>query len=581
MENLSVLGSVWREQDYDELLTQKILQDHDVTEIVARILAKRNIKLEKIQDFLDPKVKNTIPSPFHLLDMKRGVDYTIDAIKNKKNICIYGDYDVDGATSSAIIKNYLSNLGLESRIYIPDRLTEGYGPSIAIFEKLKNQNIDLVITVDCGTSSFEELKYAKSISLDVIVIDHHIANNIPEAVAVINPNRIDETTEYRHLAAVGVSFLFLCGIHSLLKKEGYFQDREEPDLIQSLDLVALGTICDIMQLDMLNRAFVSIGLKVMARRNNTGLAMLSDISGINTAPSTYNLGFIIGPRINAGGRVGESHLGSSLLSCKDEIFAREIAMRLEIYNNERKDIERLVLDEALNLTEPCIEDHMIFVHSNNWHVGVIGIIASRLKERFQKPSFVVSIENGIGKGSARSVKGIDLGSIIIDAKTEGLLVNGGGHAMAGGFTIQESMIIDFKKFIKAKIENQVKSLKDLHVRNYDISLHLSGVNLELANQFHILSPYGPGNREPLVKIDNLYVVKADLRAEKHISCILADTRKLNKNFIQAIAYNVKDTQISDILLSNRYSNFSLIGTISKNIWNGAEKIQIIIKDIIV
>jgi single-stranded-DNA-specific exonuclease len=582
MSKISALGSVWEEKEYNPLLVQKIIQEHKISDVLARILVKKNVNLEDIANFLDPKIKNIIPSPFHLLDMEKGVVHIISAIKNNKKICIYGDYDVDGATSSALIKNYLDQIGVSAIIYIPDRLKEGYGPSIEAFKKLKDDGIDIVITVDCGTASFEELKYAKEIGLDVIVIDHHIAQEVPEAIAIINPNRIDETTEYRNLAAVGVSFLFICGINILLKKENYFQEKPEPNLMSSLDIVALGTICDLMKLDMLNRAFVSQGLKIMSKRQNLGLSLLSDIAGINTEPSTYNLGFLIGPRINAGGRVGESHLGSSLLSCKNENLAREISMKLEIYNNERKDIEKLVLNEALILAEKDLEKDITFIYSKNWHIGVIGIIASRLKDRYQKPCFIISVENGIGKGSARSIKGIDLGSLVIDAKNKGLLVNGGGHSMAAGFTVEENFIEDFKDFLQYKIAKEMQSLKDLTLRNYDISLSSGAINFDLANELETLAPYGQGNNEPIIKIDNLYVIKSDLRVEKHVSCILGNIYK--ESFypnLSAIAYNVNNTQIADILLSKKYHNFSIIGTISKNQWNGIEKIQFVIKDIIV
>jgi single-stranded-DNA-specific exonuclease len=578
----SALGFSWVRKEYSDLLVKKITETYNISDILARILAQKNIDFDDISNFLDPKIKNILPSPFHLLDMKKGVSHTIKAIKDNKNICIYGDYDVDGATSSALIKNYFKQLDIDVRIYIPDRLTEGYGPNIESLQKLKDQNIDLVITVDCGTASLEELKYAKSIGLDVIVIDHHISEEIPEAIAVINPNRIDETTSYRNLAAVGVSFLFLCGINISLKKEGYFETKNEPNLMNSLDIVALGTICDLMKLDMLNRTLVSQGLKIMAKRGNIGLSLLSDMAGINTEPSTYNLGFIIGPRINAGGRVGESHLGSSLLSCNDENVAREISMKLEIYNNERKDIEKIVLDEALILAEKEIENYISFVHSDKWHVGVIGIVASRLKDRYNKPSFVVSVENGIGKGSARSIRNIDLGSLIIDAKNRGLIINGGGHAMAAGFTVDLSLIEDFKHFLNINIEKKIKSLENINLKTYDINLDIGGLNLDLVEELQKLSPYGPGNNEPLIRIDNLYVIKSDLRAEKHVSCILGNAYKTIKNqTISSIAFNANNTEIADILLSKKYSNFSIICSLGKNQWNGFEKIQVIIKDIIV
>ncbi|RYE12919.1 MAG: single-stranded-DNA-specific exonuclease RecJ, partial [Rickettsiales bacterium] len=346
----------------------------------------------------------------------------------------FGDYDVDGATSSALFKRFFDSLGVNSSIFIPDRINDGYGPNSSIFQRLKYDDTDLVITVDCGTTSFDAFDTAEDIGLKVIIVDHHLSSEIlPKAFAIVNPNRIDETTIYKNLAAVGVCFLVAVATVSVLKERNYFMNQNPPNLLNLLDLVAVGTVCDVVALEGINRAFVVQGLKILEKRSNVGLSSLIDISRLNEVPTAYHLGYILGPRINAGGRVGKSSHGAELLSTDDIDIATNLALELDQFNMERRAIENIIFDEAMLIAEQNDDNPMQFIIGKSWHPGVIGIIASRIKEKYNKPTIVISILNGIGKASCRSISGIDLGAIVVNAKLLNLVENGGGHAMAAGF----------------------------------------------------------------------------------------------------------------------------------------------------
>ena len=429
----------WKQRAYCQSKQLAIMQKFELCDNVSKILAAKDLSLEEIEHFLNPKIKNLLPDPYQLKDMDKAIERTSKAISENEKIVIFGDYDVDGATSSALIKNYFSEIGIEVQIYIPDRIAEGYGLNVkSLKQMIKLYNPSLIITVDCGTMSFEAIDHAKDQNINVLVIDHHIGGvELPNAVAIINPNRVDETSQYKYLAAVGVSFLFLVGLNSHLKKQGYFK-ANSPDLMSYLDLVALGTVCDIMPLIGLNRAFVLRGLQLMNVRKNLGISGLCDLLSLAQKISAYHLGFVIGPRINAGGRVGYSYLGSKLLSSDNIYEIKEIALKLNQYNIERQLIESSVLEEAFAQAENQKLNNVIYVYGENWHPGVIGIVASRLKEKYNKISIVISMDGEYGKSSCRSVSGFDIGKAIINAKYQGLLKDGGGHAMAAGFTIEKN-----------------------------------------------------------------------------------------------------------------------------------------------
>jgi single-stranded-DNA-specific exonuclease len=387
-------GKYWRSRDYNEGFISDLTRILKISDLLARLLSSRVNSIEEAEQFLDPKIKSQLPDPMHLKDMEQAINRTIKAIAASEKICIFADYDVDGATSSALLLNIFQELRVDASIYVPDRISEGYGPTAEAMHKIHKKGVSLLITVDCGSVAFDALGAASDIGMDVIVIDHHISmDNLPKAVAVINPNRLDETSECKNLAAVGVSFLFAVALLTKLKSVGYFQEKNltPPNLINQLDIVALGTVCDVMQLTGLNRAFVKQGLKVARSRKNMGYKTLCDVANIQEAINCYHLGFVLGPRINAGGRVGKSSLGATLLSTNSELEAHNIANELERHNEERKVIELIMIEEANAMAEIQKDDPMLFIKGEGWHPGVIGIVVGRLKEKYNKPVACIAL----------------------------------------------------------------------------------------------------------------------------------------------------------------------------------------------
>lgn len=583
MSQISQSGKIWKARDIDERKVYKYINDFALTDLMARILIARDIPEEEVESFLNPKIKDLLPDPYHLIDMDKACQRTVKSLLNKEKIIILGDYDVDGATSSALLVRVLRFLGADVSVYIPDRVLEGYGPNIKSFEKFKKNNVSLVITVDCGITAFDPIQYANEIGLDVIILDHHLGDvEIPKAIAVVNPNRIDENSQYKYLAAVGVSFLFAVALVSSLRKQNYFISREEPDLLKLLDLVALGTTCDMMPITGLNRAFVVQGLKIFSQGNNIGLKYLAKNGQIDTNLSTYHLGFVIGPRINAGGRVGKSYLGSLLLSTESEEEAIKYAQELENYNEERKIIEQQVLEEALEMAESQSDKNYIFVRSDKWHQGVIGIVAGKIKERYQKPVAAMAIEGDIGKASCRSVRGIDFGRKIVLAKNKNILLSGGGHSMAAGFTVSTNKIQDLIDFLDQEMLLESRALEENNTCYYDAEITPKGVSDILAREIEKLEPYGNGNNEPIIKIKGLYVLKANLSNNKHISCMLApDKNAYGNKAIKAISFNSFNSKIGNALLSEKPLNLTVFGTLKLNRWQGNSYPQINILDLII
>ncbi|XVN40278.1 MAG: single-stranded-DNA-specific exonuclease RecJ [Rickettsia endosymbiont of Argas persicus] len=579
----SITGKVWQRKSINEERVIELCRSFQISDLLARIISSRIENLSKTEDFLKPKIKNLLPDPFHLLDMQKAVDRAIKAILSKQKICIFADYDVDGATSSALLKNVFKDLNIVCDIYVPDRIAEGYGPTPAAMQKIKDSGVGLLITVDCGAMAHEALQYAKDVELDMIVIDHHIATEIlPEAVAIVNPNRVDETSECKHLAAVGVAFLFATAILSELKKQNYFTEKLMPNLMKYLDLVALGTVCDMVKLTGLNRAFVASGLKVMQQRQNIGIRTLYDIAGLNEVPKCYHLGFILGPRINAGGRVGQSSLGANLLSTDCSNEALKLAEELERHNNERKVIEMLMIEEAMKIAKMQQDSNLLFIVKEGWHPGVIGIIAGRLKEKFDKPVAVIALNDGIGKASCRSVAGVDFGAEIINAKIKNLLITGGGHAMAAGFTVAAEKIQELQEFLNNAFRISINKLENYKQAEYDLDLAVKSVNLPLMEELSNLEPFGQGNHEPIFKFDNLFVLKADIVGSKHIKCLLAPNKEgFGNKALSAIAFNSVGTVFEETLLSTKTHNISVLGTLKTNNWQNNYTIQLVIKDIII
>ena len=441
----SLLGKRWRARLEDSMAGLTLAQAIEVPELVGRVLAARGIAADDAPDYLDPTLRRLLPDPLHLLDMETAIARLAAALEAGEKIAVFGDYDVDGATSAALLSRFFEAVAEAPTIYIPDRLREGYGPNAAAMRMLAAQDVKVVVTVDCGISAFDALEDAADAGLDVIVVDHHVAEaRLPQACAVIDPNRLDDASPHRQLAAVGVAFLLVVGLNRHLREAGWYRERAEPDLRQWLDLVALGTVCDVVPLTGVNRAFVRQGLTMMRQRRNVGLRALGDVAGLEEPPGVYHLGFILGPRVNAGGRVGEASLGARLMTTEDESEASEIARHLDALNRERQAIEQAVLEEAIEQVETAgggtpASAPLVLVHDERWHAGVIGIVASRLKERYNRPAVVVAWEDGadgIGKASCRSVPGVDIGAAITAARQADLLVNGGGHPMAAGFTVE-------------------------------------------------------------------------------------------------------------------------------------------------
>ncbi|PPR15787.1 MAG: Single-stranded-DNA-specific exonuclease RecJ [Alphaproteobacteria bacterium MarineAlpha9_Bin3] len=570
----SVKDKTWSLKNIEERKVNKLVQDLQISDFLARIICSRGIDIDKVEGFLRPSLRENLPSPFSITDMSIAVDRIYEAFRSKEKIAIFGDYDVDGATSSAVLFKSFKQFGIEPIIYIPDRQKEGYGPNKKAFQYLKDQGVKLVITVDCGITAFNELTFAKNINLDVIVVDHHMPEaKLPEAIAVVNPNRIDDPTGLGMLAAVGVSFMLIGALKSKLISIGFIKEKDSPNLSSILDLVALGTICDVVPLIGPNRAFVRHGLKIMSKRKNTGINALFQVSDIEDFPNVFHAGFILGPRINAGGRVGEPDLGAKLLTTDNEQYAKEISIHLNLLNEERKKLESEVLVEAIKMADNYSKNDILILHGHNWHSGVIGIVASRIVDQFNKPAIIISENGNESKGSGRSVSGIDIGVMITAAKQSGILVNGGGHPMACGLTIKKEKINDLRIFLNNKINNQAKTIKKEYF--VDMAVSVSGAIPSLIKQLSLIEPFGAGNPEPkfIIKDANLYNVK--IVGEKHIKCSISDT---SNHRLDAIAFRSVGTALGKSLL-NKYQAH-VIGRLKISEWNGRESLQMLIEDVI-
>ncbi len=579
MNFLSISKKNWIFKKYNEKDLNFIKENYNLDEITSKLLSIRKIKKEEINSFLNPLIKNFLPNPNNLLDMEKSTRRTEIAIINKEKIGIFGDYDVDGATSAALLGKYFSELSLDYEIYIPDRKKEGYGPSVKSFKELIHNKVKLIFTVDCGTLSFDAINYAKKNNIDVIVLDHHQSEiNLPNAFSIINPNRLDDKSNLQYLCAAGVTFLFLVSLNRQLRINKWFDQNNliEPDLISYLDLVSLGTVCDVVPLIGLNRAIVKQGLKVIRSKKNLGLKTLIDISNIESNPSIYHLGYILGPRINAGGRVGKSSHGANLLLNKDPKVAFKIAFELDQYNKERQLIEKDLIEKILNKTKNHLNDPVLILSGLNWHEGVIGIVASRLKEKFNKPVIIISINGKIGKASARSVIGFDIGSVIISATQENILIKGGGHKMAGGFSISTENIEKFKFFVFRKFRNIDQDLKKERPLLLDSIIAPSAVNLEFYNKVTLLSPFGSGNPEPKFVIEDLKTVNGKIVGEKHIKSILVGK---DGTAIKSIAFNAIENDLSGYLIKKNNKTFNIAGKLSLNEWKGQSNVEFIIDDI--
>lgn len=577
----SATGKWWRERANDERLATTISQRFGVPEIVGRVMASRGIGLDDAESFLSPTLRDLMPDPSSLQDMDKAASRIADAIENGEKIAVFGDYDVDGATSTALLKLFFRAVGADVPVHIPDRMKEGYGPNAPALLELQRKGANLILTVDCGISAYAPLQEAQDAGIEIIVVDHHAAEpELPPAVAVVNPNRLDDESGLGHLCAAGVAFLLCVAMLRELRKRGWLEKAgiRAPDLRNWLDLVALGTVCDVVPLRGLNRAFVTQGLKVMRHRSNIGMASLADIAGVNETPSAYHLGYVLGPRVNAGGRVGESFLGTTLLSGENPPEALDIARKLDEYNRERKAIEDIVLDQAISAVEGQTKvGSMVLVGGEDWHPGVIGIVASRLKDRYHVPSLVMGMVDGVFKGSARSVRGIDLGAAIIAARQSALLINGGGHGMAAGFSLDPEKRDAFEAFLEERFAKIIAENDIRPTITVDGALHAHGATLDLIDALEKLGPFGAGNAEPRFAFVDCRAVKADVVGADHVRCILTGAN--GKGRLKAIAFRCLDNDMGQTLIKHGGRPLHVLGHLRRDTWQGRDGVQLIIDDV--
>lgn len=577
----STCGRRWALRAGDDRQAQMTRQRLGLPEVVCRVLAARGVSADAAEGFLNPTLRDLLPDPSHLKDMDKAIARLVAAIEGGETIAIFGDYDVDGATSSALLCRFLRAAGAEPVVYIPDRMSEGYGPNAPALRALAEAGASVVVTVDCGITAFEPLEAAAEAGLDVIVVDHHAAEpRLPRACAVVNPKRLDDDSPHDTLAAVGVAFLLVVGLNRALRQSGWYGDHcPAPDLMGWLDIVALGTVADVVPLTGVNRALVAQGIKVMGKRGNPGISALLDVAGVTTRPDAYHLGYVLGPRVNAGGRVGQADLGVKLLTSDDPAEAAVYAQRLHGYNQDRQQIEAAVLMEAIEQAETAAADGspMILVSGADWHPGVIGIVASRLKERYAMPALVVALDGGMAKGSGRSVPGLDLGQAVIAAREAGILTAGGGHAMAAGFSLEAARLEEFRAFLAERLRLQATEgvVPTLEV---DGVLDLAGCTPELLEILARVGPFGAGNEEPRFVLPSVRVARADVVGQGHVRCFLTGAAG---GRLKAIAFKCVDTDLGMALLAGTRGALHVAGTLRLDTWQGRNECQFIIEDVAV
>jgi single-stranded-DNA-specific exonuclease len=571
----SILGQPWRWRGGNADA------NFEPDDLVDQLLLARGVARDDLERHRTPTLRGFMPDPSLFRDMDKAATRLADAVERRENVTVFGDYDVDGATSAALLIRLLRDLGLEAAAYIPDRLMEGYGPSGEALVRIAEGGATLIVTVDCGAQAFEALAMAKAAGVDVIVVDHHkCASRLPDGFAIVNPNRLDELEEgaaHGHLAAVGMAFLLGAALLRTLRARGYFGTGTEPKLVELLDLVALGTVADVAQLRGLNRAFVTQGLKIMAGRRNIGLAALADAARLSRAPECRDLGFALGPRINAGGRVGKSDLGVRLLTTEDPVEAEAIAAELDRLNEERRAIEAAVCEAAEALAAGQSNRAVAIVAASGWHPGVIGIVAGRLKEKLHRPCIVIALgEDGIGKGSGRSISGVDLGAAVLAAMDSGLLIAGGGHAMAAGLTVAAGGIDALADFLDERLAADVARSRDDRALLLDALLAPGGINATYCDALEAGGPYGAGWPGPHVATGPVSIVKADVVGNGHLRVIAAgdDGRR-----VKAIAFRMAASPLGEALLAAPpHRKLWLAGRLKRDDYNGGDAAELHLED---
>jgi single-stranded-DNA-specific exonuclease len=582
----SVTDRAWvdRIDDSSRAVALAMVQQHGLPDVVARILAGRDVPIDALPGYLDPRLRDLMPDPFVLTAMEPAALKIVGAIEGDEIIAIFGDYDVDGATSAALLAGFLDRAGARRLIHIPDRLTEGYGPNVEAVATLVAAGAQLLVTVDCGTTGHEPILEAARLGVPTVVLDHHQApEQLPEAYAIVNPNRLDDLSGLGHLCAAGVVFMTLVAVNRILRARGFWEKRGgEPDLMAMLDLVALGTVADVVPLVGLNRAFVRQGIAVMRRRDRLGLRALADSARLDGPIAPYHLGFLFGPRINAGGRIGDAALGARLLLTGDENEAAKIATELERLNRERQEIEVRMVEEAeaeallsVGLDENAAG--IIVVASSNWHPGIVGLVASRLKDRFQRPVFALAVDqNGFATGSGRSVQGIDLGRAVREAVEQKVLIKGGGHAMAAGLTIIADKIPELRAFFETRLGADASRLRAEQSLVIDAAIMAGGATLSLLTEIDRAGPYGSGHPEPLFAFGAHRVVDAMEVGTNHVR---AKLKAGDGKTLEAIAFRAANQPIGIALMKNRGGVLHLAGSLAINRYRGGETVQLRIMDV--
>ena len=581
----SATGRAWRDRldARGAARALAIAQRYDLPELLARIIAGRNIEIDAVEAFLDPTVRRSMPDPHVLTAMPEAAARIADAVQGGETIAIFGDYDVDGATSSALLARFLRQAGSDPLIHIPDRLFEGYGPNVEAVRGLAQRGATLLVTVDCGTTSIEPLAQACALGVDVVVIDHHQADEaLPPAVAIVNPNRRDDLSGLGHLAAVGLTFMTVVAVNRLLRARVFWTaNRPEPDLLTFLDDVALGTVADVVPLIGLNRAFVAKGLIALRQRNRVGHTSLMDVARLAGPPEAWHLGFLLGPRINAGGRIGRADLGVRLLIEEDPIEAGRIAAELDRLNRERQviEMETVAQAEAEAVAALGLEDQgaVIVTAAEGWHPGVVGLVAARLKEKFGRPAFAIALEpGGIGTGSGRSIPGVDIGTAVRRAVANGLLEKGGGHAMAAGVTLRKSALAPLRAFLESALAADVESARRANGLSIDGAISAGAANAGLVAMIERAGPFGSGNPEPVIALPAHTLAYIEEAGQSHIRLRLKSADGAGVN---AIAFRAVGQKLGAALVQNRGRLVHAAGSFALDRWQGEERVQFRLSDI--
>lgn len=573
----SASGRPWALRSANARDVSTMVQSLDLDPQLARILSARGVAPEDAASYLAPKLRTSLPDPFILKDMQQAAERLADAVVNNETIGVFGDYDVDGVTASALLHRYFDAIGVKIPVYLPDRITEGYGPTADAFRSLMSDGAKIIVTVDCGASAHEAINEVAAEGVEFIVLDHHLMSGPAPAgaLATVNPNRPDDISGLNNLSAAGVAYVAAVALNRQLREKGFFKSRNEPNLLSLLDLAALGLVCDVMEMRGTTRVLVSQGLRILDAGENIGLAALGKQAGAKRPASPYHFGFLLGPRINAAGRIGHARLAFELLTTKDPQRANQLAEKLHTMNAERQAIEAAVQQEALQQIERenLDKDEIIIAAGEGWHPGVIGIVAGRIKEKFEKPTIVIGVENSVGKGSGRSITGVDLGSAIAAAKEEGMLIAGGGHAMAAGLTISESAIPEFRTRLNEQLSDNV--LRARAARKFEIDTVVSAgmVSRTFADVVAQAGPYGVGNPEPVFALCDLSVVSAKVVGGDHIAVTLKDRSGAQ---VRAIAFRAEGERLGEVLRgANR---LHAAGKIRADAWRGGDAGQLQIED---